>query len=99
MRKRAALARAIALDPPLLFCDEPTAGLDPVTSANLDDLILKLRDELGMTVVMVTHAVPSILRTADRVVFMDAGSVLFEGSLREARSAKIQKIDDFFKKG
>lgn len=99
MRKRAALARAIALDPPLLFGDEPSAGLDPVTSASLDTLILKLRDELGMSIVFVTHVVSSIRRIANRVVYMDAGEVLFSGTLREAQTAGIQKIDDFFAKG
>jgi len=99
MRKRAALARAIALDPELLFCDEPTAGLDPATSADLDKLILTLRDQLGMTVVMITHEVPSVLRIADYVVFMDRGEVLFTGSIKEAKSSGIKKIDDFFKMG
>lgn len=99
MRKRAALARAIALDPPLLFCDEPSAGLDPITSAALDQLLLKLRDELGMTMVIVTHVVPSILRIADKVVFMDKGEVLFVGTVEECRSAGIEKIDRFFAEG
>jgi phospholipid/cholesterol/gamma-HCH transport system ATP-binding protein len=99
MRKRAALARAIALDPPLLFGDEPSAGLDPVTSASLDTLILKLRDELGMSVILVTHVVSSIKCIADRVVYMDNGEVLFSGTLSEARTSGIQKIDDFFAKG
>lgn len=99
MRKRAALARAIALDPPLLFCDEPSAGLDPATSDALDRLILSLRDELGMTVVVVSHAAPSILRIADSVVFMDGGRVLFSGPLQEARTAGLQQIDEFFTKG
>jgi phospholipid/cholesterol/gamma-HCH transport system ATP-binding protein len=99
MRKRAALARAIALDPELLFCDEPSAGLDPITAASLDRLILRMRDELGMTVVMITHAVPSIVRIADRVVFMGAGEVVFEGPLEEARSSGIALIEDFFEKG
>jgi len=99
MRKRAALARAIALDPMLLFGDEPSAGLDPVTSASLDKLILKLRDELGMSIVLVTHVVSSIKRIADRVVYMDAGEILFSGALSEARAAGIQKIDDFFTSG
>jgi phospholipid/cholesterol/gamma-HCH transport system ATP-binding protein len=99
MRKRAALARAIALDPPLLFCDEPSAGLDPATAESLDRLILSLRGELGITVVVVSHAVPSILRIADRVVFMDEGQVLLSGTLHEARTAGVQKIDDFFTKG
>ncbi len=99
MRKRAALARAIALDPPLLFCDEPSAGLDPATAESLDSLILSLRSELGITVVVVSHAVPSILRIADRVVFMDSGRVLFGGTLHEARTVGLQQIDDFFAKG
>jgi len=99
MRKRAALARAIALDPPLLFCDEPSAGLDPTIAESLDRLILSLRNELGITVLIVSHSVPSILRTADSVVFMDAGQVIHSGSLPETLSAGIQKIDDFFSKG
>ncbi len=99
MRKRAALARAIALDPPLLFCDEPSAGLDPIMAAALDHLLLKLRDELGMTMVIVTHVVPSILRIADEVVFLDKGEVLFTGSLKECRAAGIKKIDRFFAEG
>jgi phospholipid/cholesterol/gamma-HCH transport system ATP-binding protein len=99
MRKRVALARSIALDPPLLFCDEPSAGLDPVTAESLDRLILSLRDKLGMTVVIVSHAVPSILRTADHVVFMDSGRIFFSGTLHEARTAGLRQIDDFFAKG
>lgn len=99
MRKRAALARAIALDPPLLFCDEPSAGLDPTIAESLDRLILSLRDELGITVLIVSHTVPSILRTADSIVFMDAGQVIYSGPVRETLSAGIQKIDDFFSKG
>ncbi|RMD86261.1 MAG: ATP-binding cassette domain-containing protein [Calditrichaeota bacterium] len=99
MRKRAALARAIAMDPPLLFCDEPGAGLDPVLLASLDDLILRFRDQLGVTVVLVTHEIPSILRLADRLIFMFQGQVLFEGTLQGALSSGIPQIDDFFEKG
>jgi phospholipid/cholesterol/gamma-HCH transport system ATP-binding protein len=99
MRKRAALARAIALDPDLLFCDEPSAGLDPVTAADLDHLILNLRDELGMTVVVISHVVSSIRRIADRVVYLDDGRVLFSGTLKEARKSGIEEIESFFKKG
>ena len=99
MRKRAALARAIALDPPLLFCDEPSAGLDPITSAALDDLILRMRDKLGMTMVIVSHEVPSILRIADSILFLGQGKVIFSGSLKEAVTSNIQAVDDFFIKG
>ena len=71
MRKRAGLARALALDPPLLFLDEPGSGLDPVNTARLDGLILQLRDHLGTTVVMVTHEIDSVFAVADRVLFLD----------------------------
>lgn len=72
MRKRAGLARAMALDPDILFFDEPSAGLDPISSKRLDDLILELRDSLGATVIVVTHELPSIFAIADNSVFLDA---------------------------
>jgi len=72
MRKRAGVARALALDPAILFFDEPSAGLDPVTSSMLDDLILRLRDSLGITMVLVTHELPSIFAIADNAIFLDA---------------------------
>jgi len=72
MRKRAGLARAMALDPALLFFDEPSAGLDPLTSRRLDDLILRLRDSLGTTIVVVSHELPSIFTIADTSIFLDA---------------------------
>ncbi len=72
MAKRAAIARAMALDPDILFLDEPSAGLDPVTSHRLDDLILELRGTLGMSFVIVTHELASVFRIADRVVYLDA---------------------------
>ena len=71
MRKRAALARALALDPDLLFLDEPGSGLDPVNSARLDELVLELRHHLGTTVVMVTHEVASVMAVADRMLYLD----------------------------
>jgi phospholipid/cholesterol/gamma-HCH transport system ATP-binding protein len=88
MAKRAAIARALALDPPLLFLDEPSAGLDPITSAELDRLILDLRAELGATFIVVTHELPSILAIADRCLlldrnaFPDAGGVIAIGDPR-----------------
>lgn len=71
MRKRAAIARALALDPQLLFLDEPGSGLDPLNASRLDELILNLRHHLGTTVVMVTHEIPSVLAVADRVLYLD----------------------------
>jgi phospholipid/cholesterol/gamma-HCH transport system ATP-binding protein len=71
MKKRAAIARALALDPPLLYLDEPGSGLDPVNSAHLDSLILKLREHLGTTVVMVTHDIGSVFAVADRTLYLD----------------------------
>jgi phospholipid/cholesterol/gamma-HCH transport system ATP-binding protein len=74
MRKRAALARAIALDPDILFFDEPSAGLDPISSRLLDELIVQLRESLGATVVMVTHELPSIFEIANNSVYLDANT-------------------------
>jgi len=85
MRKRAGLARAMALDPDILFFDEPSAGLDPISSKLLDDLILELRDSLGATVVMVTHELASIFAIAGNSVFLDADTktMIATGSPRE----------------
>jgi phospholipid/cholesterol/gamma-HCH transport system ATP-binding protein len=73
MRKRAALARAIALDPEVLFFDEPSSGLDPISASRLDDLILELKASFGTTIVVVTHDLDSIFRIADRALFLDIG--------------------------
>jgi len=91
MAKRAGIARAMALDPPLLFLDEPSAGLDPITSAELDRLVLDLRDDLGATFVVVTHELASIMAIADRCImldrgaFPDAGGMIAEGDPRRLR--------------
>lgn len=99
MLKRAALARAIIMDPPLLFCDEPGAGLDPVSLASLDHLILDLKQQLGMTIVMVTHEVSSILRVADKIIFLQDGKIIFEGTKMEALKSDIAAVQEFFGKG
>jgi phospholipid/cholesterol/gamma-HCH transport system ATP-binding protein len=85
MRKRAGLARAMSLDPAILFFDEPSAGLDPISSRRLDDLILRLRDSLGTTVVVVTHELASIFAIADTSIFLDAETkeMLVQGDPKE----------------
>jgi phospholipid/cholesterol/gamma-HCH transport system ATP-binding protein len=96
MKKRAALARAMALDPEVLFCDEPSAGLDPVTAADLDRLILGLRDRFGMSVVVVTHELASIRTIADTVSMLASGRVVAQGSLAEVQASPIPEIRAFF---
>lgn len=99
MRKRAALARAIALDPEILFCDEPSAGLDPATSAALDELIVTLKNQLDMSIVIVTHELASIHRIADRILFLHQGQLLFQGTLDEARRTDISEVSRYFEIG
>jgi phospholipid/cholesterol/gamma-HCH transport system ATP-binding protein len=98
MRKRAALARALALDPSVLFLDEPSAGLDPLASRRLDKLILSLREGLGITVVLVTHELESLYRVADRMLFLDgeAHQPVALGTPAElARSSPVPKLREF----
>jgi phospholipid/cholesterol/gamma-HCH transport system ATP-binding protein len=92
MIKRAALARAVIMDPKMLFCDEPSAGLDPVVAAALDELILRLRDALRMTVVVVTHELESAFKIADRIVVLDKGIILVQGTVAEVRSSKNARV-------
>ncbi len=94
MLKRVAVARAIALDPRLTFMDEPSAGLDPVVSAALDELIIKLRDSLGMSVVVVTHELESAFKIADRIVVLDRGHVIFSGTVAEIKASANQRIQN-----
>jgi phospholipid/cholesterol/gamma-HCH transport system ATP-binding protein len=99
MVKRAAIARAMALDPPILFLDEPSAGLDPVTSAGLDSLVRSLAETLGITFVIVSHEVPSILSIADRVILMDDAvkGIAAEGDPRELHASSVDpEVRRFF---
>jgi phospholipid/cholesterol/gamma-HCH transport system ATP-binding protein len=96
MQKRVAVARAIVMDPEIIFCDEPTAGLDPVTACGLDNLLITLNETLGMTIVVVTHELESIKRIAHRINFLHDGRILFSGSLKEAFDSDIPQIHEFF---
>lgn len=98
MRKRVALARAMVMDPDLLLCDEPSAGLDPVTAAALDRLLLDMRDAMGTTLVVVTHELQSIEAIADRVVMVAGGRLAFDGSLDQARQSRLPVVRDFFER-
>ena len=101
MKKRAGIARAMALDPPLLFLDEPSAGLDPLSSRRLDDLILELRDGLGTTVVLVTHELPSIFELGDNAVFLDAErkTMTAHGKPEELKESPDPKVRAFLQRG
>jgi phospholipid/cholesterol/gamma-HCH transport system ATP-binding protein len=98
MKKRAGLARAMALDPEFLFFDEPSAGLDPVTAAGLDELILKLKDVFKMTIIVVTHELPSVFTIADYVIMLDAGNAIFNGTLDELKASDNTKIRMFLER-
>ena len=103
MRKRAGLARAMALDPAFLFFDEPSAGLDPLSSRRLDDLILRLRDSLGTTIVVVTHELASIFTIADNSIFLDADTkrMIAQGNPKELvqEGHSPPKVRDFLLRG
>lgn len=96
MKKKAALARALCLDPELLFLDEPTSGLDPVSAREFDTLILKLRDMLQLSVVMVTHDLASIEGTLDRMAIIDERRIAAEGTLEEVVQVQSPFIRTFF---
>jgi phospholipid/cholesterol/gamma-HCH transport system ATP-binding protein len=96
MKKRAALARAIALDPELLFCDEPSAGLDPVTSRSLDELLLFLRENFKLSILIVTHELDSIKTICDKVLFLKTGDVLLDSSLASGLDSDIPEVREFF---
>ncbi|MEE8329231.1 MAG: ABC transporter ATP-binding protein [Thermodesulfovibrionia bacterium] len=98
MKKRAGIARAMALDPEFLFFDEPSAGLDPVTAAGIDELILKLKKAFKMTFVVVTHELPSIFTIADYVVMLDFGEIIFSGTLDELRASDNHRVRMFLER-
>ncbi|NQW00602.1 MAG: ATP-binding cassette domain-containing protein [Rhodospirillales bacterium] len=92
MIKRAAFARAIVMDPKILFCDEPSAGLDPVVASALDDLILLLRDAMQMSIVVVTHELESAFKIADRITILDRGHILMVGTVDEVRNSSNERV-------
>ncbi len=92
MIKRAALARAVVMDPKLLFFDEPSAGLDPVAAVELDELILKLRSALKMSMVVVTHELDSAFKIADRITVLDQGDILMTDTVENVRNSDNQRI-------
>jgi phospholipid/cholesterol/gamma-HCH transport system ATP-binding protein len=101
MRKRAGLARAMALDPDILYLDEPSAGLDPLSSRRLDDLILELRESAGTTIVLVTHELPSIFALGDNAVFLDGErkAMIAKGKPNELRESPEPKVRAFLTRG
>jgi len=96
MKKRAAVARAMAMDPQILFFDEPSAGLDPIIAAGIDDLILKLKKAFGMTIVVVTHELASAFRIADRMILIDRGVIVASGRPDELQQSTHPRVRQFF---
>ncbi len=99
MRKRVAVARALALEPEIILYDEPTTGLDPVTGETIARLILDLDRRLGVTSVVVTHDIPLVIRVAERVVFLENGQFVFSGTVAEARDHGPDSVREFFQAG
>jgi phospholipid/cholesterol/gamma-HCH transport system ATP-binding protein len=98
MQKRVGLARALALQPEILLLDEPTAGLDPITSGEIDDLVLKLQKEHALTSIVVTHDLQSAKTIADSVALLDKGKVVMQGSFRELAESMDDLVREFFKR-
>jgi len=95
MKKRAAFARAMALDPEILFFDEPSAGLDPITAAGIDDLILNLKKAYALSMVVVTHELESAFLIADRIILIDRGSIVAMGRVEEVRNSQQPRVRQF----
>src|SRR6202166_3891377 len=98
MQKRVGLARALALQPEILLLDEPTAGLDPITSCEIDDLVLRLQKEHALTSIVVTHDLQSAKTIADSVALLDKGKVVMQGSFRELAESSDDLVREFFKR-
>ena len=97
MQKRVGLARALALEPDILLLDEPTAGLDPISSAEIDDLVLKLQEEHHMASIVVTHDLHSAKTIADRLALLNEGAVVIEGSFEELQESDIEFVKEFLR--
>ena len=95
MKKRAAIARALAMDPEILFFDEPSAGLDPIIAAGIDELILKLKKAFRITIVVVTHELASAFLIADRMILLDKGVIVANGTPRELQESKQPRVRQF----
>lgn len=95
MKKRAAVARALAMDPEILFFDEPSAGLDPIIAAGIDQLILELKKAFGMTIIVVTHELASAFLIADRMVLIDKGNIVAIGTTEEMRASAQPRVRQF----
>jgi phospholipid/cholesterol/gamma-HCH transport system ATP-binding protein len=95
MRKRAAIARALAMDPEILFFDEPSAGLDPITAAGIDDLILNLKKAYAMSMVVVTHELASAFLIADRILLIDRGDIVAMGTVEEIQDSRHPRVRQF----
>ena len=96
MKKRAAVARALAMDPEILFFDEPSAGLDPIIAAGIDNLILQLKRAFGMTIIVVTHELASAFLIADRMILINKGDIVANGTPEEMRTSTQPRVRQFF---
>jgi phospholipid/cholesterol/gamma-HCH transport system ATP-binding protein len=98
MKKRVGVARALALRPKVMLYDEPTTGLDPVTTYTIDQLIVRVREQYGITSLLVSHDVSSVFRVADRIAFLDSGKLSFEGTADQFLASRVQSIRELVQK-